>query len=433
MQLVAVALIDGVVPALVPGRRRRTAGPVRLRRALEHLGGTWVKLGQTLALRFDLLPPAYCYELFGLLNRVAPFPYPDVERIVRTELGRDVEDAFTFFAREPFSAASIGQVHDAVLPGGTRVAVKVQRPGIEALIGTDISLMHRVAGLLDRSHLFGGTRSRDLIDEFARWTGEELDYTVEATNARALRANARDETVHYPQVHLDHTTSRVLTAERLDGIVLVDIIRDLRQDREGSVRGLQEAGYDLDQAASNIVWNFLHEVYAVGVFHADLHPANLLLLPGNGIGYVDFGIIGRLPQTVRESLVRYAQSLFTGQVDEAIGEFLRWARPSPATDVAAAREELAGLTQRFVFDLEHASSGKRKVIAQYQVDMLAVARGRRMAIDPAVVLYVKVVLTIDSVTSELSPPLDLQALILRFFGELIIEGIEQSVPREHAG
>lgn len=424
VRLLRVALIHGVLRALVPAAGGTRSGPVRLRMALEEMGGTWIKLGQTLALRFDLLPPPYCHELFGLLNRVPPFSSSEVERIVRSELGRDLQEVFAHFTHEPFGAASIGQVHDAVLRSGERVAVKVQRPGIERLIATDISLMYMVSRLLDLTHVLGGTRSRDVIDEFARWTRDELDYTVEARNASTLREDApAGETGYYPAVHLDSTTRRVLTTERLEGILLVDVIRDLRSDREGCTSRLRAAGYDLDRAASNIVWNFLHQVYAVGVFHADLHPANLLLLPGDRIGYVDFGIIGRLPDSVRESLVRYAGSLFTGDADAAVGEFLRWAQPSPATDPVAARDEMIGLTERFLFDFDHAGSGRRALMAQYQVALLAVTRAHRMAIDPVVVLYAKTVLTIDSVTSELSPALDLQSLHLRFFGELIIEGI----------
>jgi ubiquinone biosynthesis protein len=425
LQLLRVVVAYGVVPLLVPSRRRGMPGPVRLRRALEDLGGTWVKLGQTLALRFDLLPGAYCYELFGLFNQVVPFAYADVARIVSSELGREVADVFTYFAPEPFGAASIGQVHDATLrSSGARVAVKVQRPGVDELIATDISLMYRISGIVDVTRALGGTRTREVIDELARWTREELDYTVEARNALLMRENTRDDETEYnPDVHLEYTTRRVLTAERLDGILIADVITDLRGDRRATLDRLEQAGYDLDKAAANIVWNFLGQAYAVGVFHGDLHPANLLLLPGNRIGYVDFGIIGRLPESVRQSLVSYAKNLFFGDIDAAISEFLRWVRPAQTTSLAAAADEMVELTRRFLFDLEHTTSPKREVMARYQVDLLAATRTHRMAIDPVIVLYMKVVFTIESITSELSPTLDLQSLHSRFFGELILEGL----------
>jgi len=424
LQLLGVALTYGVLPLILPARGREIPGPVRLRRALERLGGTWVKLGQTLALRFDLLPPAYCHELFSLLNQVVPVPYTVVEPIIRSELGQNVDEVFSYFAPEPFGAASIGQVHDATLRTGERVAVKVQRPGIEHSIATDISLMYRISSLVDVTRIFGGTRSRDVIDELARWTREELDYTVEGMNARLMRDNVRDETTEYsPDVHLEYTTRRVLTAEHVDGILLADVIRDLRADRDGTVERLGAAGYDLDRAAANVVWNFLSQAYAVGIFHGDLHPANLMLLPGDRIGYVDFGIIGRLPESVRQSLVLYAKNLFFGDVDAAISEFLRWVKPSPTTSVAAAGDAMVELTRRFLSDLDRAATGRREIMARYQVDLLSATRTHRMAIDPIVVLYMKVVFTIEAVTSELSPGLDLQSLHARFFGELILEGI----------
>ena len=415
-------------PLLVPARWRRVSGPVRLRRALETLGGGWIKLGQLLALRFDLLPAAYCVELFNLLNRLAPFPYVEVERIIREELGQPVEELFASFEPEPFGSASIGQVHDAVLRDGRRVAVKVQRPGIDELLMGDIALMRRVSRLFDWTHLLGGTRSREVIDELARWTRDELDYTIEAANAETMRANARDRSTEYdPEVFPEYTTRRVLTSERLDGLLFVEIIRELRQDRQGAERRLRAAGYDLDQAAANVVWNFLAQAYEVGIFHGDLHPANLLILSGNRIGYVDFGIIGRLPEAVHELLGRYAMRLFGGEAEAAVDDFLKWLRPSASTNLAAARREMTELTERFLHDLAEGAraagtSRRREILARYQIDLLSAARAHRMVIDPAVILYVKVVLTIDAVTSELAPSLDLQSLIERFFSELIIKG-----------
>ncbi|MDP2711270.1 MAG: AarF/UbiB family protein [Solirubrobacteraceae bacterium] len=427
LDLLRVLLMRGLAPLLVPARHRRASGPVRLRRALETLGGGWIKLGQLLALRFDVLPEAYCLELFDTLNRVPPFQYAEVERVIRDELGQEIPDLFSSFEAKPFGSASIGQVHDAVLHDGRRVAVKVQRPGIDALLMCDVALMRRVAAIVDRTPLLGAIRSRDVVDELARWTREELDYTVEAANAIEMRANVRDEdTEHDPEIHLDHTSRRVLTAERLDGVPLVDIIRELRADRDRCTQRLRAAGYDLDRAAENVVWNFLNQAYAVGVFHGDLHPANVLLLAGNRIGYVDFGIVGRIPPEVQESLGRYAMSLFGGDASAAVDQLLRWLRPSARTDAAAARSHMLGLTERFLDDLEHAPARRREVLARFQVDLLSAARQHRLVADPAIVLYTKVVLAMDAVTSELAPSLDLQPLHERFVSELLIEGFESA-------
>ena len=424
-QVLRVLLVRIAAPLLVPARWRRASGPVRLRRALETLGGAWAKLGQLLALRFDLLPEAYCLELFALLHRAAPFDSQEVERVVREELGKEIGDLFASFDPEPFGSASIGQVHAAVLPDGRCVAVKVQRPGIGELLMCDIALMRRVAAAVDRTGLLGGTRTREVVDELARWTREELDYTVEAANAIAIRDNIRDAQTEYaPQIHLDHTTRRVLTAERLDGLALVDVIRELRADRDGCRQRLGEAGHDLDRAASNVVWNFLGQVYATGVFHGDLHPANILLLEDDRIGYVDFGIVGRIPPDVQQSLGEYARSLFGGDTEGAVDQLLRWLHPSARTDRTAARTHMLRLTEQFLDDLEQPGAARRELLARFQVDLLSAARRHRLAADPLIVLYMKVVLAMDSVTSELAPSLDLQAVHERFFAELIIEGFE---------
>jgi len=428
LQILGVVFRYGVFPELKLTRRRRAARPVRLRLAFEELGATWIKLGQTLALRFDLLPPSYCYELSELFNDVAPFPYAQVEGIVRSEFGRGVSDVFAWFDPEPLAAASIGQVHRARLPSGDSVAVKVQRPGIQDRVEMDLRLMYRLAFLPDLLRLFGGTRTRTVIDEFARWLDDELDYVTEAMNAYTIRENARFDPIEYnPRVWLEYTTERVLTLEYLDGIPVSDILIDLRRDREGCDARLRERCCDLDQVAANIVWNFLNQVYVIGIFHADLHPANLLVLPGNRIGYVDFGITGRLPANVRGSLVLFARRLLKGDVDGAMVELTRWVRPSTRTNQRDAIDELKGLAQGFLFELRATRRSRQALAAEYQIALLGAIRRHQMAVDPVVLSYVKAVITMDSITSELSPTLDLVKHELRFFSALALDEVHDAL------
>jgi len=428
IQILGAVLKYGVLPELKLTRLRRVPRPVRLRLAFEELGATWIKLGQALALRFDLLPPSYCYELFQLFNQVAPFPYAEVKGIIRSEFGRDVPDVYSRFDPEPFAAASIGQVHRATLPSGESVAVKVQRPGIQDRVETDLRLMYRLAFLPDLIRLFGGTRTRTVIDEFASWLDDELDYVTEAMNAYTIRENARFDPIEYnPRVWLEYSRERVLTLEYIEGTPVSDILTDIRRDRGECVAQLREQGCDLDQVAANIVWNFLNQVYVIGVFHADLHPANLLVLPGNRIAYVDFGITGRLPANVRQSLALFARRLLRGDVDGAMVELTRWVTPSTRTVQGDAVDELKALAEGFLFELRATRQSRQALAAAYQIGLLGAIRRHNMTVDPVVLSYVKAVITMDSITTELSPTLDVVKHELRFFSAMTLDEVHDSL------
>jgi predicted unusual protein kinase regulating ubiquinone biosynthesis (AarF/ABC1/UbiB family) len=421
-----------VLPALPFRRRDGADGPARMRAALEALGGAWVKLGQMLALRFDLLPAPYCDELFKLLNEVAPFPYAQVEEIVRQELGGAPEVIFRAFAAQPFAAASIGQVHRAILPTGEPVAVKVQRPHIRELLRADLELMYAVARVLDWTHPLGATRSRAVVDEFARWTADELDYLIEARQASLLYEQARGaRREQIARVYRGYTTSRVLTSELLEGIPLIEIVAAVRQGNGTYLRALTARGYDLQAVVRHLDWNMLNQVYVFGCFHADLHPANLFVLPGNAIGYVDFGLIGQLPDAVRASLTRYSWLLFQGDLEAAIRELMRWLAPSPATAAAAARQELVRLHQAFLYELGPVADGAppaaggrggraaENPYSRLAVDVLQTIRRHELTLAPGVVVYLKMLVTLGALRHQLAPDYDLPALARRFFGRLL--------------
>jgi predicted unusual protein kinase regulating ubiquinone biosynthesis (AarF/ABC1/UbiB family) len=420
-----------ISPALhLPGSDRRS-GPVRMRLAFEQLGGAWIKLGQMLALRYDLLPAAYCDELFKLLNQVAPFPYEDVRQIVRQELGAEPEVVFRSFATESFAGASIGQVHRAVLHNGDQVAVKVQRPGIRATLQADIHLMYGMTWLLDWVHLFGVTRSRDVIDEFARWTADELDYMVEARQAVLLWEHSRgDRYERIARVYRDYTTSLILTTELLDGIPLIEIMIAKRDGDQAYLDALAASGHDLDRIVRHLDWNMLNQVFVFGYFHADLHPANLFVLPGDTIGYVDFGIVGQLPDRVRDSLTRYSWLLFRGEVESAVRELMRWLAPGPATDQAAASWQLVRVHQAFLYDTVASRSrvtedspgpSRNRTENPYSrlaVDILQTIRVHELTMSSSIVAYLKMLVTLGTLRHQLAVEYDLPENVRHFVRRL---------------
>jgi predicted unusual protein kinase regulating ubiquinone biosynthesis (AarF/ABC1/UbiB family) len=431
-----------IAPTLhLPGGDRHS-GPVRLRLALERLGGAWIKLGQMLALRFDLLPAAYCDELFKLLNQVQPFSYAEVRGIIQQELGADPEVIFRSFSHESFAAASIGQVHRAVLHSGESVAVKVQRPGIRTTLAADIALMYSTTRILDWTHVFGATRSREVIDEFARWTADELDYMVEARQAVLLYQNSQgDKVERIARVYRDYTTSRVLTTELIVGVPLIDVMIAKREGNTAYLEAFAAHGHDLDRIVRNLDWNMLNQVYVFGYFHADLHPANLFVLPGDGIGYVDFGIVGQLPDRVRESLTRYSWLLFRGEVESAVIELMRWLAPGPATDIATARWQLIRVHQAFLYDTvadrqrttpaapgpaRHAENPYSKLA----VDILDTIRVQQLTMSASIVGYLKMLVTLGTLRHSLAVEYDLQETVRRFVRRLARQqGIAALDPR----
>jgi ubiquinone biosynthesis protein len=401
-------------------RRQQPSRAERMQAALEDLGGTWIKLGQALALRFDILPADYCLQFFQLLNQVRPFSADEVRQVIEQELRRPVETLFRSFEWQPVAAASIGQVHRAELPDGAVVAVKVQRPGIRALVRADLQLMRCLAAAVDMLPMVGRTRARDLVREFARWTEEELDYRVEARHASVLRSNAEgDPLEHNPHVYPDYTTARVLTLEYLSGVSVLDIISALRSKDTVFLETLAARGHDPRRIASHIVWNALNQIYRFGYFHADPHPANLFVLPGDVIGYVDFGIVGTFDDELTDSLRYFAQSLFAGHVATAVDEFMRFLTPAGRTDFASARRDLIEAMKSYLESERVGPAGLTLSQDIFEVEMLAIVRKHRMTVAPDVVRYLKAVLTAEAMVKELDPAFDLRRHENRFFGRLM--------------
>jgi ubiquinone biosynthesis protein len=266
-----------------------------LREMFEELGPTFVKFGQLLSMRPDIIPPDIVVELQKLQDDVRPVPFPEVERVIRSELGLTAEQAFLEFEQVPTAAASIGQVHRAVLPNGDRVAVKVQRPNAPRQIESDLALMYQAARLAkERVRALDFIDTEQLVDEFARSIRGELDYRAEARSAEAFRRNfAGDPSVCIPRVYWTYTRERVLVLELLEGTQLADI--DVASMSPEERRSL----------VNRIAETWMTMIFRHGFFHADPHPANVFVLDGGDVvGLVDFGQVGKLTDSDMSRLTR---------------------------------------------------------------------------------------------------------------------------------
>jgi ubiquinone biosynthesis protein len=266
-----------------------------LREMLDELGPTFVKFGQLLSTRPDVLPPDIIAELRGLQDDVRPFPFADVETVIQEDLGLSIDQLFVEFEERPIAAASIGQVHRATLPNGKRVAVKVQRPGAPRQIEADVSLLYQAARIAnERVRALDFIDAQQLVDEFSRSIRQELDYRLEARNAETFHRNfAGHPHVRVPKVFWTYTRSRVLTLEWLDGVQVADL-----DPNQWSLEDRRDLAYLMTETWMTMI--FRH-----GFFHGDPHPANILVLGhGEQIGLVDFGSVGKLTDDDMSKLTR---------------------------------------------------------------------------------------------------------------------------------
>lgn len=286
------------------GERDRTRGR-RVRAMLDELGPTFVKFGQILATRPDIIPPDIVQELRGLQDNARPEPFEKIRGVIESELGLTLEQAYLDFDEVPIAAASIGQVHRATLPGGQVVVVKVQRPDAERQIEADIQLLYQVARIA-REHV-RRLQFIDLVgtvDEFARTVRRELDYGIEARNAEMFRNQfAGDDTVWIPRIHWRQTTPRVLTMERVEGTALGHLDLDA-----WSVA-------DRRRLANRITETWMQMVFVHGFFHADPHPANILVRTPDRLSLVDFGMTEQLTERDREAAVRLLLDILNGNAE----------------------------------------------------------------------------------------------------------------------
>ncbi|MEM7583181.1 MAG: AarF/UbiB family protein [Acidobacteriota bacterium] len=386
--------------------------PERLRIMIEDMGGTYIKFGQMLALQPDILPLEYCNALFSLLDRVEPFPYEEVRRIWLEELGQAPEDIFDSFEQAPLATASVGQVHVAYLDG-VKVAVKVQRPNVEFEFGSDIRLMVAAVAAIKWLRLSSLYWLIEPTTEFVSWTREEVDYRFEARYSEQMRKNATRNAVQtVPPVFERFTSRRTLVVGFLEGVTLLEYLRARERGDEVAVRRLEPPGFDRRRFAANIIDNFLGDAFENGIYHADLHPANLIILPDSVVGYIDFGITGVISRHGRRHLVAMTLALAGGDMDTLNDQFLEVSAYDPKADPQAFR---AGL-DRLAEDWYREEDGERRLKVNFtriMGDMLVLSRKTGVLPERDIVKYIRSSIAIDGLVTRFEPVFDV--------GEYLVE------------
>ena len=365
---------------------------------LEKLGPTFIKLGQLLSTRADLLPPVYLEALARLQDNVDPFPFADVERIIQEELGVRLSKAFDAFNPEPLAAASLGQVHRATMRGGREVAVKVQRPNVRDQVMKDLEALDEVAALMQR--FSATTRLVDVhgvLEEFRRTILSELDYCEEARNLVTLSHQLRDFTrILIPLPVEDYTTSRVLTMDFIDGakITLVSPVEWTEVDGVA-------LGEELFRA-------YLQQILVDGVFHADPHPGNVLLTPDHHLALVDLGMVGRLSTTMQERLFRLMLAISEARGDDAASVVIAIGETREDFDEMPMRRAIVEMTGRY----RH-TAAKELNVGRVMLEIARAASLHGLRMPPELALLGKTLLNLDEIGRRLDPEFDVNASMRR--------------------
>jgi ubiquinone biosynthesis protein len=372
---------------------KASSSPQHARETLEALGPTFIKLGQVLSLRPDLVPSEYCEEFKKLQDNVPAVETAEIKRIVEQELGKPIHEIFSEFSDAPLAAASVGQVHKAKLKDGTVVVVKIQRPGIHDIMMHDIDIMEYLARKVDDSQ-YSYIHASAIVAEFRRYTERELDLTFEMRNLKKFHEFfKKDKQVVIPQVYEQHCTSKLLVMEFLDGIPLKEKERIIAE------------GFSLKKLVQIDVEATFRQAFELGIFHADPHPGNILILRKGrsaALGFIDFGIVGFLDEEMRRYILRLFMALTEGDIDEIIDVTLKLGKAGPAYNAQSLRQQLATL----VMDWQGTNLREEK-LSMLVYKTMQEAMQHDIDISPDVILLAKAFVTVEGTASWLDPELDL--------------------------
>jgi ubiquinone biosynthesis protein len=379
---------------------------------LERLGPTYIKLGQLLSTRSDILPPAYMEALGRLQDKVEPLPFATVEKIVSDELGIRLSKAFEVFEEEPLASASLGQVHRAVLRSGVVAAVKVQRPDIRERIRDDLDALAELAGFADE-HTEAGRRMgfADMLHEFRRSLYRELDYVQEATNLRTFAANLREfDRIVVPAPVMDYTTTRLLTMEFVTGRKVTSLSPLRLMELDGAALG------------ETLFEAYLKMILVDGIFHADPHPGNVFLTDDDRIALIDLGMIGRVAPEMQEKLLRLLLAIADGQGAKTAQLTIEMGTILDGFDQDTFVREISLLVA------EHRDATLEQIdVGRVVMEITRVAGENGVRQPPELTLLGKTLLNLDLVARTLAPRFNPNEAIRRHAGEIMQRRVLQSL------
>ncbi|GAA0250755.1 AarF/UbiB family protein [Faecalicatena contorta] len=403
----------------VLGKHRITHGltPAKLREILEDLGPTYVKLGQIMSMRSDMLPENYCRELTKLRTEVRPLPYSVVSGVIEEELKEPAGNIFSQIEETPLGSASIAQVHPAVLKDGTKVVIKIQRPAIKEIMQDDIRLLKKAAGILK---LAIGTEDlidfRTILDELWKTTREEIDFLQEAANLSLFYENQKDIVyVTCPRVFHEFTTPRLLVMEYIDGIQIDETER------------LKELGYDMTEIGQKAAENYCKQILEDGFFHADPHPGNLWVAGGQ-IAWLDLGMTGRLTEHNKQLLKKAITAILEHDIYSLKNVLLAFGEPQERVNHARLYTDIDDILSKYM-SMDFGTMKLGELIER----MLSLVKDHRLAITPDITLLGRSMVTMEGTLAACAPDVNILQILSMHMSSLLLKELDIKKLLRHKG
>lgn len=381
----------------------------RVRMSFEELGPTFVKLGQLLASRPDLIPQEFVKEFEQLHDNVNPLPFEVIQHVIREEFGERATQIFTKIETSPLGSASIAQVHSAQLNDGSSVVIKVQRPGLIQLINDDLNVLYLIAELLET--YIPETKPFNplgIVNEYFKTLELETDFVVEANNIRRFQENFKNEAgVHIPEVYFDYTTPRVLVMEKLNGIPL------------SHEKAMMQEGVNQEEVIKKGLRSYLKMVFIDGLFHGDLHPGNFFVFPNNEIGLIDFGVVGRLNSRTQSSIVNMLMALSKEDYERLAYEYVELAPFSERVNVDLFAKDLRELIAPYYgLSLKHINIGN------ILLSSAGVASRHSLNLPTELMMFFKSIVSIEGIGHRIYKDFDFLQYTLSMTGEVAKSQLE---------
>ena len=380
-----------IIPSRSKERLERMSNAVKLRRSLAKLGPTFIKLGQILATRPDLIPIEYAQEFAKLQDNAPSFPYEQVKEIIKSETGKYPEEIFDYFDKEPLAAASIGQVHKACYQGN-EVVVKVQRPGIEKIIETDIEIMYHLALLMEKHILeLSVQKPSAIIKEFAKSLEKEIDFLNELKQTERFdNYYSGDEGIYVPKIYRDVSTTQILVIEYIDGI------------KASNTQKLEAENYDLALIAKRGADSLLSQIFEKGYFHGDPHPGNIFIMPENIVCFIDFGMMGVVSEQERELFAGLLMQIINKKNNKIIDYILKFTQYEIEPDTDELQRSFTEIIDEYLFQ-----SMKDMDFGKFLEKLLEILADNNMRMRPNLFLMMKALMSLEKLARKLDPELNI--------------------------